>query len=143
MLDREEYIRWIKSAEKTLESANGDFERGDYNWACFKTQQAAEMAVKALLYGLGIPAYGHSISKLLILLKSKKVDVPEEIIESAKKLDKLYIPTRYPNAWPEGAPHEYYTKSDATEAIDKAREIIKWVKELWKSLEREENIERK
>jgi len=53
------------------------------------------MTIKALLYGLGISAYGRSASKLLLLLRSKKVDVPEKIIESAKKLDKLYIPTRY------------------------------------------------
>ncbi|RLG85714.1 MAG: DNA-binding protein [Thermoprotei archaeon] len=143
MLDKEEYIRWMESAIRTLESARGDFERGDYNWSCFKAQQAAEMAIKALLHGAGMPAYGHSISRLLLLLISKNVDVPEKIIEYAKKLDKLYVPTRYPNAWAEGAPHEYYTKLDATEAIDSAREIINWVKELWRFLEKEGSIEKK
>lgn len=54
-MDIEEYERWIKSAEKTLQSAKEDLERGDYNWACFKAQQAAEKALKAFLYGLGKP----------------------------------------------------------------------------------------
>jgi len=78
-----------------LESAHGDLDRGDYNWACFKAQQAAEAAIKALLHGLGMPAYGHSISRLLTGIKSKEVPVPEDVIEYAKTLDKYYVPTRY------------------------------------------------
>ena len=117
MLDETEYSRWISSAKKTLESARGDLNRGDYNWACFKAQQAAEMAVKALLHGLGLPAYGHSISKLLINLRSKGLQVSNDIINLAKSLDKYYIPTRYPNAWVEGTPYDYYTVEDAESAI--------------------------
>ncbi|MGB9740257.1 MAG: HEPN domain-containing protein [Candidatus Bathyarchaeia archaeon] len=47
MLD--EYRRWISSSKEALDSARGDLERGDSNWACFKAQQAAEFVVKALL----------------------------------------------------------------------------------------------
>ena len=136
MLDKNEYLRWIVSAKKTLDSAKGDFERGDYNWACFKAQQSAELAVKALLHGLGMPAYGHSVSKLLLNIKSKGVIVPEEILEYAKTLDKYYVPTRYPNAWAEGVPHEYYTKKDAEESIVFAQKIIEWIEGLWKLLEK-------
>jgi HEPN domain-containing protein len=67
MLDESEYSRWIKSSKRTLDSPGGDLERGDYNWVCFKAQQAAELAVEALLHGLGMPAYGHSVSKLLAM----------------------------------------------------------------------------
>jgi len=31
MLDKEEYVRWMESAKRTLKSAKGDLERGDYN----------------------------------------------------------------------------------------------------------------
>ena len=137
MLDEPEYLRWLNSAKKTLESAHGDLDRGDYNWACFKAQQAAEAAIKALLHGLGIPAYGHSISRLLTGIKSKEVPVPEDVIEYAKTLDKYYVPTRYPNAWAEGMPHEYYTRKDANNAIRYAGNIIVWVEETWKYLKRE------
>ncbi len=137
MLDEEEFSRWMVSAKKTLESALGDLERGDYNWACFKAQQACEMAVKALMHGLGLPAYGHSASKLLVRLSSKKVSIPKNLIDQAKTLDKYYIPTRYPNAWSEGAPHEYYTESEGREAIKYAERIIEWVEDLWRSLRRE------
>lgn len=143
MLDTNEYLRWIVSAKKTLDSAKGDLERGDYNWACFKAQQAAELAVEALLLGLGMPAYGHSVSKLILNIKSKGLFVSEEIVEYAKTLDKYYVPTRYPNAWAEGVPHEYYTVKDAETAITYAHKIIKWVEEQWRSLGRERRREEK
>jgi len=52
-LDAQEYERWMKSAYKTLESARRDRENGFYNWACFKSHQASDKALKALLWGLG------------------------------------------------------------------------------------------
>lgn len=66
MLDEDKYARWIRSSKGTLRSAKGDLDRGDYNWACFKAQQAAEFAVEALLHGIGFHACGHSVSRLLI-----------------------------------------------------------------------------
>ena len=61
MLGYEEYSRWMTTSKETLDSARGNLSRGDYNWSCFKAQQAVEFAVKALLYGLGEPPYGHSV----------------------------------------------------------------------------------
>ena len=55
----------------------------------------------------------------------------------AKTLNKLYVPTGYPNAWAEGSPHEYYTREDADNAIRCARNIIMWVEEIWRYLKRE------
>jgi len=137
MLDEKEYVRWMNSSKKTLSSALADAERGDFNWACFKCQQAAEFAVKSLLRGLGLPSYGHSISRLLRVVEENLGVVEDEIIEAAKTLDKYYIPTRYPNAWVEGSPEDYYTKFDAELAIKSARKIIGWVEEKWESLKRE------
>lgn len=136
MLDEVEYVRWIKSSKGAVDSAGGDLERGDYNWACFKAQQAAEFAVKAVLHGLGLPVYGHSVSALLTKAP-KDLQVNEEIIQEAKTLDKYYVPTRYPNAWAEGTPEDYYTKSDAQKAIKCAEAIINWAEALWRSLKRE------
>jgi len=137
MLDEAEYSRWISMARKTLESARGDLERGDYNWACFKAQQSAEFSLKALHHGLGLLGHGHSLSRLLRELRDKGLEAGEELIEHAKALDKLYVPTRYPNAWAEGSPHEYYTRSDAEEAIRAAEEVLRWVEGVWRSLRRE------
>lgn len=136
MLDEAEYARWIKSSKGAVSSARGDLERGHYNWACFKAQQAAELALKALLHGLGLPAYGHSVSRLLTEAPTD-LKAGEKIIQKGKTLDKYYVPTRYPNAWTEGTPEEYYTKQDAQKAIKCAETIINWVEGSWKSLKGE------
>ncbi|BES81629.1 HEPN domain-containing protein [Pyrodictium abyssi] len=135
MLDQPEYSRWLEAAVRTLGSAEGDRERGDYNWACFKAQQAAELAVKGLFYGIGRPVFGHSVAKLLERLQEELgAELPPGILECGKLLDKLYIPTRYPDAWSEGPPHYYYTQRDADRAIECARSVIEWVKGLWRRL---------
>jgi len=89
MFDEAEYVRWIRSSKGTLNSARGDLERGDYNWPCFKAQQTAELAVKALLHGLGLPAHGHSVSGLFT--KAPRDLGIHEVIQPAKTQDKYYV----------------------------------------------------
>ncbi|WP_054856541.1 HEPN domain-containing protein [Vulcanisaeta sp. JCM 16159] len=132
-VDVEEFSRWILMAKRTLESARGDEERGDYNWSCFKAHQASEFAVKAILYGVGRPTRGHSITHLLSEL-SRMVQVPIDIMDLGKFLDKFYVPTRYVDAWSEGVPYEYFTRSDAEMAIKAAERIITFIEDLWRGL---------
>jgi len=134
LLDEEEFDRWMEMARKTLKSAERDLEGGDYNWACFKAQQSAGFAVKGLLHGLGLEAYGHSISALLT--RTSRELVTQKVMQAAKSLDKYYVPTRYPNAWSEGVPAEYYTEEDSRQAIKYAGELKEWVENVWKSLKR-------
>lgn len=135
MLDEDEYRRWMRSSTGTLNSARGDLERREYNWTCFKAQQSAEFAVKALLHGLGLPAYGHSVSGLLKRLPKELGS--QRINQDAKTLDKYYVPTRYPNAWVEGSPEDYYTEEDAEGAVQCAERIVNWVEASWRSLKEE------
>ncbi|MGQ9642159.1 MAG: HEPN domain-containing protein, partial [Candidatus Bathycorpusculaceae bacterium] len=86
--------------------------------------------------GCGLPSYGHSLSRLLTSVEEDLGSIEHEIVEAAKTLDKYYIPTRYPNAWVEGSPEEYYTKMDAEAAIKSAEQIISWVEERWKLLKK-------
>ena len=114
---------WLRQARKDLNHARKASEGRDYEWACFSAQQAAEKAVKGLFQSLNREAWGYSVSKLLASLpEDSKAD--EELIEKAKQLDRHYIPTRYPNFHPEGAPMDYYTKNDALRAVKCAEEIL-------------------
>lgn len=49
------------------------------------------------------------------------------MIERSMVLDSYYIPPRYPNSHPEGAPFEHYGTLQSTEALRYAREIIDFV----------------
>ena len=122
-------LDWLKQAERDLEFARENIDDGYFEWISFIAQQAAEKAVKSLFYKLNMEPWGHSISRLLEEVK-EKVDVPDDIIECSKYLDKLYIPTRYPNGFSEGYPGKYYTEDEARKAIDYAEKIIVFVKKF-------------
>lgn len=134
-LDREEFARWFAQARHTLASGERDLEEGDYDWASFKAHQAAEYALKGLLRGLGRPAFGHALLRLIQALREAGVEATEEVEKAAKGLDLHYIPARYPDAYPEGSPHEYYTEERAQEALEAARLSLAWVEEVWRGLE--------
>lgn len=116
---------WLKQARRDLEHARHDLADGDYEWACFATQQAAEKAVKGLYQSLGAEARGHSVAGLLERLPSSR-QPPPELKAAAKELDKHHIPARYPNAYSEGAPFEYYTAAEAERAIGHAARILRF-----------------
>lgn len=116
---------WLKQALRDLEHAKISKKIKNYEWACFASHQAAEKAVKALHLFYKQEAWGHVIAKLL---KELPIEVPIDLIDKAKVLDLYYIPTRYPNGFPEGAPYEHFGRIQAEEALKYAREIVEFVK---------------
>ena len=118
---------WLKQGTSDLEQAEDSRMAGRHEWACFAAQQAAEKAVKALHLHLGQEAWGHLVAKLLRELPSTML-VPEVLIEKGRVLDTFYIPPRYPNSHPEGAPFEHYGPLQSEEAIRYAGEIIEFVR---------------
>jgi len=118
---------WFRQAERDLEQAEDSRRAGRHEWACFAAQQAAEKAVKALHLSLGQEAWGHVVARLLRELP-EAVDVPEGLVEKAQVLDGFYIPPRYPNSHPEGAPFEHFGPLHSEMAVEYAREIIDFVR---------------
>ena len=122
------YKDWFSQAEMDLKHAKNSLKMKDFSWSCFAGQQAAEKAVKALYDFLGGEGWGHMVVKLLKELPPDKADVSEQLLKNAAYLDKLYIPTRYPNGFESGIPSEYYTDEDARKAVDYAEDILSFVK---------------
>ncbi len=118
---------WFRQAERDLEQAKKSQEDDLHEWACFAAQQAAEKAVKALHLSLGQEAWGHVIAKLLRQLPAN-YPLPDDLIEKAQVLDGFYIPPRYPNGFPEGAPFEHYSRLHSEQAINYASEILEFVR---------------
>lgn len=118
---------WLNQAVRDLEQAEDSRDAGRHEWACFASHQAAEKAVKALHLHLGQEAWGHVIAKLLAELP-ETVSVEELLIEKGRVLDNFYMPTRYPNGHPEGAPFEHYGPLQSEEAIRYASEIAEFVR---------------
>lgn len=118
---------WLKQAERDLQQAEASRRGGWHEWACFIAQQASEKAIKALHLHLGQEAWGHVIVRLLQELP-QSIAVPSSLIEKARVLDTFYIPARYPNSHPAGAPFEHYGPLQSEEAIQYAREIVEFVR---------------
>lgn len=116
---------WFTQAERDLEQARASRQEDRHEWACFACHQAAEKAVKALHLFLNQEAWGHVIARLLTELP---LEAPVELVEKAKVLDGFYIPTRYANGHPEGAPFEHYGTIHSRDAIAYAGEIIEYVR---------------
>jgi HEPN domain-containing protein len=118
---------WINQAARDFEQAKDSMEAGRHEWACFAAHQAAEKAVKALHLAKGQEAWGHMIAKLLKELPAD-TSVPPDLFDKARVLDASYIPPRYPDSYPEGAPFEHYGSLQSSEAIQYAGEIIAFVR---------------
>lgn len=116
---------WMRQAEADLRHAHNALDDGDHEWACFAAQQAAEKALKAVIQARGGEAWGHSVTVLVGAL-SERIDVPEGLADVGRRLDKHYIPTRYPNGFDAGAPTDYYTAPEAEAAIEDADRILEF-----------------
>ena len=137
MLDWEEYDRWLRQARRTRELIDAGMEYEGYSQACFKAHQAAEYALKALLHLVGRPAHGRSLTVLHEHTASPcGGGSQDELVECIKMLEKMYIPPRYPDAFPSGAPYEHYTRREAERTRACALMVIERVEKCAESLRR-------
>ncbi len=120
-----EWRRWYSEALWDYETAELLHSSRRYNAAAFYAQQAAEKAAKALLYAMNEGPWGHSVRELLT-----RAGVGEgALMHCARELDMHYIPSRYPNAHPSGAPHEAYDEETSRRALECARMVLDYVRE--------------
>lgn len=134
MKNIDEANRWIKQGERDLTAAKELIRAEIYETVCFLCQQAVEKMLKGLLYGKGYRVITtHSVKKLFNSVKEVFDDV-KPLDRICMELDKQYIPSRYPDAFPEGSPYEYYTKEDSEKCINYATLILEEVKRLMQNL---------
>jgi HEPN domain-containing protein len=115
----------LKQAEADLRHAHHARDAGDHDWAAFASHQAAEKAIKAVFQKLHLDAWGHTLSVLLENLP-QHARPHSTLVDSAKELDKHYIPTRYPNGFERGAPVDFYTLGEAERCIGQAEAILEF-----------------
>ena len=115
---------WMRQAEYDLESARLLMREGFYSQVCFIAEQVAEKTLKALAYFRGDhDVRGHTIKGLISGLESSYPEL-SRFIEDIETLESYYIPTRYPDALPSGAPFEVYLYEDAEDALRSAELIF-------------------
>jgi HEPN domain-containing protein len=116
---------WWDQADRDLAHAHHALEDQDYEWASFAGQQAAEKALKAVVMAAGGEPWGHLTTGLAEALPQSAA-VSESVLDAARRLDKHYIPARYPNGFAAGYPGKLYTRGEAEQAIADATTVIEF-----------------
>jgi len=116
---------WLREAQAEWQAAHDLFRNGHWSWCCFTCQQAAEKALKAVGEHFRHPLFGHNLNILLDAL-AVYADIPSGVREACARLNRFYIPTRYPNAFDRGAPVDQFLESDARQALQDAAEVIRF-----------------
>jgi HEPN domain-containing protein len=118
---------WLNQAKADLAWGKDTLAHNHFAQACFIAQQVSEKAIKALAYARGAALVkGHSI-----LATIRALALNGELEEFAKRLDQYYISSRYPDAQPAGIPSDYFTATQAQEAMRMAEIFITRVEEMF------------
>jgi len=118
------WVDWRDQSERDLAHARHARDDEDYEWAAFAAQQAAEKVLKAVVLAHGGEPWGHLIVGLVEALPPPSA--ASEILDAARRLDKHYIPARYPNGFAASYPGKLYTQGEAEQAIADATRIIEF-----------------
>ena len=119
---------WLHQALADLAQAQLSAEAGHHEWACFASHQAAEKALKALHLHHGQQSWGHGLGRsfrdLPPALAMQLADQVADLEDRLRVLDALYIPTRYPDSLPEGAPTDHFGRLQRQDALCHARALV-------------------
>ena len=117
---------WLAQARRDLKAAQDSLADENYEWCAFQAQQAAEKALKALLRFHNCEVHGHTLVRLLKQAESIE-PISAELLTLARELDRHYIQPRYPNAFAEGYPGEFYDPETADKCIHYAEKLLAFV----------------
>jgi HEPN domain-containing protein len=125
---RDEAKRWLRQAEDDHATAKLLLDQGRYSACAFHSHQAAEKALKALLYAAGDRPWGHILPAFLERAESEGIaESDTEVTRAVNELDKHYTSARYPDAFEAVIPAEYYTMGMAEETVEWAEVILRFV----------------
>lgn len=120
---------WLREAQAELHAAGTLFNEGHWAWCCFTCQQAAEKALKAILEQFRTPQFGHNLNLLCESVETR-VAVHEPVRSACARLNRYYIPTRYPTAFDRGAPSEQFFEADAHQALEDVKEVYRFAEHV-------------
>lgn len=119
---------WLHQAEADLAQAQLSADAGHHEWSCFACHQAIEKGLKALHLSYGQQSWGHGLGRscreLPAEVMAQLAEQVSDLEDRLRVLDALYIPTRYPDSLPEGAPTDHFGGLQSRDALSHARTLL-------------------
>ena len=116
---------WLKQADYDMKTAEIMFDNKRYIYAVFMCHLSIEKALKGIYLERlkEIPPKTHN---LVYLVEKIKVQLPENLYDSVFALNRVSVPTRYPDDLQRML--KDYDKERTQEIIEKGKEVLKWLK---------------
>ncbi len=127
-MNQKDFDIWFAEALNDFEVGKILIKSKKFNAAIFYFVQAAEKAVKALLYYSDAQPWGHSIMNLLNDYEKTGHLVKVEIKDIVMELEQYYASSRYPDALIGKSPKDAYNKEFAIEIRDKTKFVLDFIK---------------
>ena len=117
-----EFKNWLKQAEADIKTAENSLKSKDYYASAFWSQQATEKIIKSLL----IKKKNRLIKIHDLVVLGRMAELPADLLEKVKLLSGIYTESRY-GIIEDKIPAEKFKKKDASEFLNIAHEVLKWV----------------
>ena len=117
-----EFKNWLKQAEADIKTAENSLKSKDYYASAFWSQQATEKIIKSLL----IKKKNRLIKIHDLVVLGRMAELPADLLEKVKLLSGIYTESRY-GIIEDKIPAEKFKEKDASEFLNIAHEVLKWV----------------
>lgn len=128
---KQQILNWLFYAQEDLLAAENLLDGEIFHSVCFHSQQCVEKIIKAFILKQDdtVPK-DHNLNKLKARLKKSTVENLDLVKDEIDYLDKFYIPTRYPDAFPGSLPEGLPNKEDAEKAVEIAGKVFEKGKKI-------------
>lgn len=116
---------WLLQADYDMETADAMFEKGRYIYTVFMCHLSIEKVLKGL-YQKRLTELPPKVHNLIYLAEKTGISLPENLNDHMIYLNRLSIPTRYPEDLRKT--QTVLNKEKSFEILEQSRKVLKWIK---------------
>ena len=115
---------WLRQANYDMDTADYMFRGGRYMYTVFMCHLSLEKALKGR-YAEKLGKEPPKTHNLLYLLEKMKLTLPEDLFDFISTLNRVSIPTRYPDDLQRIL--KDYDKKKTKEVLDQSKQVLQWL----------------
>jgi len=119
------FEEWLKQSDYDLKTAEAMFFSKRYVYVVFMCHLSLEKALKGF-YQKKLRAIPPKVHNLIFLIEAVGLALPEDLYEVVFSINRVSIPTRYPEDLKKM--QKEYTKQKSGKLLMQSKEVLKWLK---------------